>query len=74
MANITISIDDDLLKAGREYAKAHNTSLNAMIRQLLEKHVKKASVAWFDDCMALMDQVQADSKGKQWTRDDLYDV
>jgi len=74
MANITISIDDEILRSGREYAKAHNTSLNAIIRQLLEKNVSKKSGAWFDECMHLMDRVQADSKGKKWTRDELYDV
>jgi hypothetical protein len=73
MANITISIDDDILKSGREYAKAHNTSLNAIIRQLLEKNVYKKSAEWFDECMLLMDRAQADSKGKKWSRDELYD-
>ncbi|MDY6832788.1 MAG: DUF6364 family protein [Thermodesulfobacteriota bacterium] len=73
MANITISIEDDLLRAGREYARAHNTSLNAMIRQLLEKSVSKKSGQWVDECMALMDQIHADSKGEKWTREDLYD-
>jgi hypothetical protein len=73
MANITISIDDEILRSGREYAKAHNTPLNAIIRQLLEKNVYKKSAAWFDECMLLMDRAQADSKGKKWTRDELYD-
>ncbi len=74
MANITISIDEALLNAGREYARAHNTSLNAMIRQLLEKNVSRKSGQWLDECLKLMDQVQADSRGKKWTREELYDV
>jgi len=74
MANITISIDEALLNAGREYARAHNTSLNAMIRQLLEKNVSRKSGQWPDECLKLMDQVQADSRGKKWTREELYDV
>lgn len=74
MANITISIDEELLNAGREYARAHNTSLNAMIRQLLEKNVSKKSGQWLDECLKLMDQVQADSRGETWTREGLYDV
>ena len=74
MANITISINDELLKAGRAYAKAHNTSLNAMLRKLLEKNVLPKSGEWFDECMNLMDSVQTDSRGKKWTRGDLYDV
>jgi len=74
MANITLSIDDDLLKAGREYAKTHNTSLNAMIRELLEKNVNRSSTAWVEECLQLMDSVVADSKGERWTRESLYDV
>ncbi|MDY6905742.1 MAG: DUF6364 family protein [Thermodesulfobacteriota bacterium] len=74
MPNITISIDEKLLKAGREYARAHNTSLNALIRQLLEKNVSQHSGQWVDECLQLMDQVRADSHGEKWAREDLYDV
>ena len=74
MANITISINDDLLKAGREYAKAHNTSLNAIIRDMLEKKIPSRKGEWFEECMRLMDAAQADSKGRKWSRADLYDV
>ena len=74
MANITISINDDLLKKGREYAKNHNTSLNAIIRDLLEKNIPSVSGEWFEECERLMDSAQADSKGKKWSREELYDV
>lgn len=29
---------------------------------------------WFEECEQLMDMAQGDSKGKKWTRADLYDV
>lgn len=74
MANITISINDDLLKAGRQYAKAHNTSLNAIIRELLEKKVPSRKGDWFEECIHLMDSAQVDSKGKKWDRAEIYDV
>ena len=74
MPNITISLDEDLLKAGREYAKKHNTSVNALVRKLLEQMVKSQSGDWLDECFKLMDQAEVDSKGKQWKREDLYDV
>ncbi|VAX38224.1 hypothetical protein MNBD_UNCLBAC01-2012 [hydrothermal vent metagenome] len=75
MSNITISVPDDLLKAGREYAKEHHTSLNALIRKTLEKTVVKSQdKTWLQECFQHMDDVQADSKGKKWTREDLYDV
>jgi hypothetical protein len=74
MPNITISLDDDLLKAGRRYAKKHNTSVNAIIRKLLEQTVKPQSEDWLDECFKLMDQAEINSRGRRWKREDLYDV
>jgi hypothetical protein len=33
--NITLSADTELINKGREYAKAHNTSLNQLVRDYL---------------------------------------
>ena len=74
MPNITISIDEDLLKSGRRYAEKHQTSMNALIRKLLEQTVRSRSKAWFEECFQLMDRAGADSKGKRWKREELYDV
>jgi predicted HicB family RNase H-like nuclease len=49
MANVTISIDDKLLKEGRKYAKSHGTSLNALIRQLLSGTVQSSSDDWLQE-------------------------
>jgi plasmid stability protein len=73
MANVTISIEDDLLKKGRKYAQKHNTSLNAMIRRLLRKTVESESNHWLDECFSLMDQANVNSGGKKWDRGALYD-
>ena len=35
MANLTLSIDADLLRKGRDYAASRGTSLNALVRSLL---------------------------------------
>ena len=74
MPNVTISLDEDLLKAGRQYAKKHNTSVNALIRKLLEQTVRSQSEDWLDECFRLMDRAGVNSQGKQWKREDLYDV
>jgi len=74
MPNITISIDEKLLKNGREYAKKHHTSMNALIRNLLERTLRVDSSRWIDECFALMDRANVRSKGKRWKREDLYDV
>jgi hypothetical protein len=74
MPNITISIDDALLKAGRKYAEKHETSINALIRKLLEETVQFQSRDWLRECFDLMDRAKGNSRGKRWKREDLYDV
>ncbi|MCK4764181.1 MAG: hypothetical protein KAW12_18420 [Candidatus Aminicenantes bacterium] len=74
MPNVTISIDDSLLKKGRKYAQLHGTSLNSLIRQLLSKTVESKSADWLDECFRLMDRAKGNSKGEKWQRKDLYDV
>jgi hypothetical protein len=74
MKNITLSIDDDLLEKGREYARSHNISLNALVRRLLEQAVVRKDSRWLDEMFELMDKANVSSKGKRWTRDELYRV
>lgn len=74
MKNITISIDEDTLKSGRNYAKRHKMSLNALIRKLLKQNVSTESTQWLTEAFALMDRAGADSQGKRWRREDLHRV
>ena len=74
MPNITISINEELLKKSREYSREHRTTLNKLIRDLLIKTVEGSSDQWLDECFSLMDKAKGDSQGKKWKRQDLYDV
>jgi hypothetical protein len=74
MPNVTISLDEKLLKAGREYARKHQTSMNALIRKLLEQTVDARSSQKMDECFDLMDSTGLNSHGRHWKREDLYDV
>lgn len=73
MPNITLSIDEKLLKKGREYARRHQISLNSLIRQLLEETVLEQHENQLEACFQLMDQVHASSKGRKWKREELYE-
>jgi lysophospholipase L1-like esterase len=73
MPNITLSMDDDLLEAGRRYAQEHNTSLNALVRDLLAKTVTRSSSNRLEDAFRVADKYHFSSKGKTWKREDLYD-
>jgi hypothetical protein len=74
MPNITLSIDEKLLKQGRKYAEDHETSLNALIRDTLAKTVQKDATSWLDECFAHMDSMKLSSRGRTWKRSDLYDA
>lgn len=75
MPNVTLSIDDDVLRRCRAYAEAHGISLNALIRELLERAVPVApdDDAAEEELFELMDRLKVSLKGKRWTRDELYD-
>ena len=74
MKNVTIAIDECTLAAGREYARAHHTSLNALLRQLLQRTVtRQSSPSWTEDLFKLADRAGGRSHGKRWKRDDLYE-
>ena len=72
MRNITLSIDDDILKLGREYARTHNVSFNVLVRRLIEQTVTKKSSDWLDDTFQYIDQNIHSSVGITWKREDLY--
>ena len=74
MPNLTISLDEELIKKGRSYAQKHRTTLNALIREQLKKTVMKQDDSWLDEMFSLMDRLKARSKGGRWRREDIYDV
>ena len=70
--NITLALDERTLEAGRAYARKHETTLNALVRDLLERAVvtdRRAAVA---EMFRLMDQYPGHSRGRRWTREELY--
>lgn len=71
MANVTISLNDELLTASREYAQRHATSLNALIRDVLEKMVTSSREDWAQELFDLMDASPGDSRGWKWNREEI---
>ncbi|MBK8946700.1 MAG: hypothetical protein IPM32_15710 [Ignavibacteriae bacterium] len=72
MPNLTLSFNEDLLNKSRKYAKEKGISLNTLIREMLTKTVQNDSTNWLDDCFKVMDKSSANSYGKKWNREDLY--
>ena len=75
MKNVTIAINEQTLKACREYASAHHTTLNGLIRELLSRTVVRESQAtWADEFLELAKKAGGDSRGRKWRRKELYRV
>lgn len=72
MKNLTLAIDEETLEAGRAYAQRHQITLNALVRDLLTRTVMADRKAATVEMFRLMDEHPGSSKGKRWTRDDLY--
>ncbi|MBE3117848.1 MAG: hypothetical protein IMZ50_03710 [Candidatus Atribacteria bacterium] len=74
MKNITLALDEETIKAGREYARKHDLTLNSLVRKLLRQTVSKESGNWIDETFALMDKAKIRADSKTWKREDLYRV
>lgn len=73
MKNVTLALDEETIRAGREYARRHNMTLNSLVRRLLRQTVTRESGEWVDECFRLMDQadIRADAP-RRWKRSDLH--
>ncbi len=79
MKNITLAIDEKLLESARALAERRKTSLNAMVRMLLEHEVEQEDrIAWAKAGMKrLMEEARAkaaldDGEPYVWNRRDAY--
>lgn len=76
MANVTLAIDDDVLRRARARAAERGTSVNAVIRELLEQYAGPSVAA--GAVQAMFDIADATGAtvgeaGITWTRDELHD-
>ncbi len=71
MANLTLSIDDELLNRGRNYAQARGTSLNSLVRKLLADAVSTPDAS-VDSMIERLRQSSGDSKGVKISREELH--
>jgi hypothetical protein len=75
MANLTLSIDDELLQRARMRALELRTTVNALVRGYLESFAGEnpAPVA-MAEFLDIADGIHASSGpgGRSWTREELY--
>jgi len=72
--NITLAIDDDLVKSAREVAGAMGKSLNQVIREYLEHLTDRDRVERdMEELERLSLEGGGSSGGRRWSREDIYD-
>ncbi len=73
--NLTLTIDEDLLRAARKVALDRNTSVNQMVREYLAETVRnsgrrRAAVAKLEELFRTTRGRVGDAK---WTREELHE-
>ena len=78
MANLTISVNDEVLKRARIRALEENSSVNTVLGKYLEEYarideVRRRRQEALKALLALAEQCQCGREGKIWNRDELHE-
>lgn len=76
MANLTLNLDDDLLRRARVRAAEQGTSVNALVRDYLERFARdKAERLALQEVVSIARGSVASSGagGRTWRREDLHE-
>ncbi len=75
MANLTITIDDEVLRRARVRATEQSTSVNSVLRHYLESYAATGTT-WEQATSAILRlaaQARAGRGDRRWTRDELHE-
>lgn len=76
MANVTLSIDDDVLRRARIRALEEDTSVNSLVREYLRSYAGASEAERaVEEVLELARRSRASSgsEGRAWRREDLYE-
>lgn len=74
MANLTLSVDEGLLRRARELALRENTSVNALVRDFLTRYVDARSRRLQAlDALAEVAERTGSRSEAPWTRESLHE-
>jgi anti-sigma factor ChrR (cupin superfamily) len=75
MANLKITIDDEVLKRARLRAREQGTSVNAVVWGYLEQYAASLSTQQqaLVKLLALSKQASSKRRRRTWTRDELHE-
>lgn len=75
MANLTIAVEGEVLKRARVRAVQEGTSVNAVLRDYLERYAGTASAQEraVERLIELSESAPSRRGGRKWTRDELHE-
>jgi plasmid stability protein len=75
MANLTITVDDEVLKRARMRALEQDTSVNAVLREYLEAYsgVRGEQLNAVSKVISLSDEASSRRGDRRWSRDELHE-
>lgn len=74
MANLTLVVDEDVLRRARVRALQQGTSVNALVRAYLARVAGESEASQgMDEFFTAVTGAGAGSGGRTWTRDELHD-
>jgi plasmid stability protein len=75
MANLTITVDDRLLRRARVRAAELGTSVNAVLRDYMQSWAGgfEEQTAAVESLLRRADRAQSARGGRRWTRDELHE-
>jgi plasmid stability protein len=76
MANLTLTVDEDVLRRARIRAIQQNTSVNALVREYLASYAgADGAQQAIEEFLELAKRSKASSgpEGRTWTREEIYE-
>ena len=75
MANLTVTIEDDVLRRARIRALEQGTSVNALLREYLRAYASEGPAKALREIAAMARKARSGSGpgGRKWRRDDIYE-
>lgn len=76
MGNVTLTIDDDLLRRARLRALNDGTSVNAVVREYLQSYAGSAAVTEARRRVVELSRASGSGSGpsgRTWSRDDIHE-
>jgi plasmid stability protein len=75
MANLTVTIEDEVLRKARIRALEQGTSVNALLREYLRAYASEEAKRAMEEIVTLASKARSSSGkgGRTWTRDELHE-